>query len=112
LRWKLCALGPRGRRSSHPLQGHQRGEDYPHDGRKPDCEVVVADYVSFHGHTLHAEIKVLKQAFKEAWWIVAAKTPQDRIDVTRVALAHAVIAHALKGERDVAPLTASALNAV
>jgi hypothetical protein len=57
-------------------------------------------------------IKVLKQAFNEAWWIVAAKIPQDRIDVTRVALAHAVIAHAIKGERDVAALTASALDAV
>ena len=57
-------------------------------------------------------IKALKQAFDEAWAIVAARTPQGRIDDTRVALAHAVIANAAKGERDVGALTASALEAV
>ena len=53
-------------------------------------------------------VKNLKRAFEAAWATVAATTAQDRIDDTRMALAHAIIARAGTGGHDVDALMASA----
>jgi len=57
-------------------------------------------------------VKVLKQAFDEAWVRIAPSIVPDRIDDTRLSLAHAIVAHAGRGECDCESLKAAALDAV
>jgi hypothetical protein len=57
-------------------------------------------------------VKVLKQAFDEAWVRIAPSIVPDRIDDTRLSLAHAIVAHAGTGECDCESLKAAALDAV
>jgi hypothetical protein len=55
-------------------------------------------------------VKVLKQAFDEAWARIAPSIVPDRVDDTRLSLAHAIVAHA--GTGDCETLKAAALDAV
>jgi hypothetical protein len=57
-------------------------------------------------------IQLLKQAFDEAWATLAPMTAADMIGDIRLSLAHAIIAHATKGECDLDHLKAAALEAV
>jgi hypothetical protein len=57
-------------------------------------------------------VKVLKQALEGAWASIAPTIAPDRVDDTRMSLAHAVIAHAAVGDHDLKSLIASALDAV
>ena len=57
-------------------------------------------------------VKVLKQAFDEAWARIAPSIVPDRIDDTRLSLVHAIVAHAGTGDCDCESLKAAALDAV
>jgi hypothetical protein len=57
-------------------------------------------------------IRVLKQAFEEAWTKIAPTIVPDRAGDTRVSLAHAIIAHAAAGDHDRDSLKAAALEAI
>ena len=58
-------------------------------------------------------VKVLKQAFDEAWARIAPGIVPNRIDDTRLSLAHAIVAHAGTGDYgDCESLKAAALGAV
>ncbi len=57
-------------------------------------------------------VKVLKQAFDEAWACIAPSIVPDRIDDTRLSLAHAIVAHAGTGDCDCESLKTAALDAV
>ena len=57
-------------------------------------------------------VKVLKQAFEEAWTSISPTIPPDRVDDTRLSLAHAIVAHAGSGDSDYETLKAAALEAV
>jgi hypothetical protein len=57
-------------------------------------------------------IKVLKQAFDAAWVSIAPSILPDRVDDTRLSLAHAIVAHAGTGDWDSESLKQVALEAV
>ena len=58
-------------------------------------------------------VKVLKQAFDQAWTSISPTTPPDRAGDTRLSLAHVIVAHAGMGEVDCEALKfAAALKAV
>jgi hypothetical protein len=57
-------------------------------------------------------VKVLKQAFDEAWARIAPSIVPDRVDDTRLSLAHAIVAHAGTGNCDCETLKAAAVDAV
>ena len=57
-------------------------------------------------------VKVLKQAFDDAWARIAASIVPDRVDDTQLSLAHAIVAHAGTGDCDRESLMAAALDAV
>jgi hypothetical protein len=57
-------------------------------------------------------VKVLKRALEEAWASISPTIPPDRVDDTRLSLAHAIVAHAGSGESDYETLKAAALEAV
>ena len=57
-------------------------------------------------------IKVLKQAFDAAWDSIAPGISPDRVDDTRLSLAHAIVAHAGTGDWDGESLKLVALEAV
>jgi len=57
-------------------------------------------------------VKVLKQALDEAWARIAPTIEPDRVDDTRLSLAHAIVAHAGTGDCDCESLMAAALDAV
>ncbi len=58
-------------------------------------------------------VKVLKQAFDEAWASMGPSVAPDRVDDTRLSLAHAIVAHAgAGGDSDCETLKAAALEAV
>src|SRR5262245_23115819 len=57
-------------------------------------------------------VKVLKRALDEAWASISLTIPPDRVDDTRLSLAHAIVAHAGSGDTDCETLKAAALEAV
>jgi len=57
-------------------------------------------------------VKVLKQALDEAWARIGPSIGLDRVDDTRLSLAHAIVAHAGTGDCDRDSLMAAALDAV
>lgn len=57
-------------------------------------------------------IKALKQAFDAAWESISPSITRDRIDDTRLSLAHAIVAHAGTGDWDSESLKQAALEAV
>jgi hypothetical protein len=57
-------------------------------------------------------IDLLKLAFNEAWASIAPTTTDHMVGDVRLSLAHAIIAHAAKGERDPSALKATAIEAV
>lgn len=57
-------------------------------------------------------LKVLKRAFDEAWASIGPTIPPDRVDDTRLSLAHAIVAHAGVGDSDCETLKAAAMEAV
>src|SRR5262245_33566505 len=57
-------------------------------------------------------VKVLKRALDEAWASISLTIPPDRVDDTRLSLAHAIVAHAGSGDTDYETLKAAALEAV
>jgi len=57
-------------------------------------------------------VKVLKRALDEAWASISPTIPPDRVDDTRLSLAHAIVAHAGSGDSDCETLKAAALEAV
>jgi hypothetical protein len=57
-------------------------------------------------------VNVVKQAFAEAWASIGPTIVPDRVDDTRVSLAHALIAGAAAGDHDPESLKTAALNAV
>jgi hypothetical protein len=57
-------------------------------------------------------IRVLKQVLEQAWASVAPTIAPDKVDDTRLSLAHAIIARAVSGERDPDQLKAAALEAL
>ena len=57
-------------------------------------------------------VKTLQRAFDEAWARIRSTIPTDRVNDTRLSLAHALVAHAANGERDRAALKVAALEAV
>ena len=57
-------------------------------------------------------VKVLKQALDEAWARIAPSIGPDRVDDTRLSLAHAIVAHAGTGDCDCESLKVAALDAV
>jgi hypothetical protein len=57
-------------------------------------------------------VKVLKRAFDEAWARIAPTIVPDRVDDTRLSLAHAIVAHAGMGDWDCESLKVAALDAV
>ena len=57
-------------------------------------------------------VKVLKQALDEAWARIAPSIVPDRVDDTRLSLAHAIVAHAGTGACDCETLKAAALDSV
>ena len=57
-------------------------------------------------------VKVLKQAFDAAWASIAPSIGRDRIDDTRLSLAHAIVAHAGAADWDAESLKQAALAAV
>jgi hypothetical protein len=56
--------------------------------------------------------RVLKRVLEEAWASVAPTIAPDKVDDTRLRLAHAIIAHAASGERDPGKLKAAAIGAL
>jgi hypothetical protein len=57
-------------------------------------------------------ITVLKQAFDAAWESIAPSVTQDRVDDTRLSLAHAIVAHAGTADWDSEGLKQAALEAI
>lgn len=57
-------------------------------------------------------VTLLKQAFNEAWESIAPAVAPDRLDNTRLSLAHAIVAKAVSGERDLDALKVAALQSV
>jgi len=57
-------------------------------------------------------IRLLKHVLGEAWASVAPTIAPDKVDDTRLSLAHAIIARAVSGERDPDKLKAAALEAL
>jgi hypothetical protein len=57
-------------------------------------------------------VMVVKREFEEAWASIAPTIEPDRIDDTRLALAHALIAGASAGDLDPETLNVAALEAV
>jgi hypothetical protein len=57
-------------------------------------------------------IKVLKVALEEAWASISSTVSPDRVNYTRMGLAHALVAHAAVGDHDSQNLKAAALEAV
>lgn len=57
-------------------------------------------------------VKVLKQAFDAAWASIAPSIGPDRVDDTRLSLAHAIVAHAGAADCDAESLKQAALAAI
>ena len=57
-------------------------------------------------------VELLKQVFDDAWASVAPTTAAHRASITRLSLAHAIVAHAASGERDFDALKTAALVAI
>ena len=57
-------------------------------------------------------VNTLKRVFEDAWANVAPTIAADRIADTRLNLAHAIVAHAASGVRNVDALQTSALRVV
>jgi hypothetical protein len=56
-------------------------------------------------------VKILKQAFEEAWAGIGPTIPPDRVEDTRIGLVHAIVAHAATGDHDQENLKAAAIEA-
>jgi hypothetical protein len=56
-------------------------------------------------------VKILKQAFEEAWASIGPTIPPDRVADARIGLAHVVVAHAATGDHDQENLKAAAVEA-
>jgi len=57
-------------------------------------------------------VKVLKQAFDDAWASIASTTTPDLVENTRLSLAHAIVARAGLGDADCERLKSAALDAI